>query len=331
MRRLTALLILAGAACASSAQAAEPPLTVSKAALASALKCSAGVSHATRTPVMLVTGTGASGDEAYAIGKPAFDQSGTPVCWVNFPHHTTGDVQIAVQYLVAGLRTMSTRAGRPIVVFGISQGALLPRIALTYWPSLRAKVSHVVAVSGTQHGTTVASFSNCARKKLSCAPALFQQSAGSALLRALNDGKRDETPGPTLWTTVRTSSDETVRPANGAHPSAALKGATNVLIQSVCPGRTVTHIGSVLDSVTNAVLQDALTHNGPTKLSRLPADVCSHPYAVGLDEATTTNVIAAAGPLTEGRNKSEPKVAHEPALRPWVKRASAATRGGTHA
>ena len=88
---------------------------------------------------MLVTGTGATGDEAYAIGKGAFDAYGHPVCTVNFPDFTTADIQVSVQYLVNGIRAMERRAGRPIAVIGISQGGLLPRFALTYWPSLRAQ------------------------------------------------------------------------------------------------------------------------------------------------------------------------------------------------
>src|SRR5215210_4487197 len=165
-RRLAAALAaVAGIlAFAPSAGAAEPKLTVPKAKLRAALKCTDGVRDAQRTPVMLVTGTGASGDEAYAIGKPALDLYGGPVCWVNFPNHTTADIQVSVQYLVYGLRTMSERAGRPVAVFGISQGGLLPRVALTYWPSLRKNVSDVVAAAGTQHGTTAGSLAGCRRE-----------------------------------------------------------------------------------------------------------------------------------------------------------------------
>ena len=233
-RLLFALSVFASTAAlapsAAVASAAEPALTVSPAKLSAALKCTPGVDHAKRTPLMLVTGTGASGDEAYAIGKPAFDLYGAPVCWVNYPNKTTADVQVSVQYLVAGLRTMSRRAGRKVAVFGISQGGLLPRIALTYWPSLRAKVDDVIAAAGTQHGTTVAGFDRCRTKHVLCTPASFQQAAGSNFLNALNNGKRDETPGPTSWTTVRSSTDGTVQPTTGPHPSSVLDGATNVLI-----------------------------------------------------------------------------------------------------
>jgi hypothetical protein len=314
---ITAVLVMSLFA-APAAGAAEPKLTVAKPKLRAALKCTPGVKDATRTPVMLVTGTGASGDEAYAIGKPAFDAYGAPVCWVNFPNHTTADIQVSAQYLVAGLRTMSARAGRPVAVFGISQGGLLPRIALTYWPSLRAKVSDVLAAAGTQHGTTAGDIATCRRE--GCTPAAFQQRAGSKLLKALNRRGRDETPGPTAWTTVRSATDETVQPTTGPHPTSALRGATNVLIQSVCPGREVTHIGTALDSVTFAAFEDAITHRGPAKVSRLPAGVCDHPYAPGLDEQATANLITAAAQLTAGRGTEEPRVRREPPVRAWMRR-----------
>jgi hypothetical protein len=183
---------------------------------------------------------------------------------------------------VYGLRTMAARAGRPVAVIGISQGGLLPRVALTYWPSLRKRVADVVAAAATRHGTTAGSLAAC--RKAACTPASFQQIAGSDFQRALNRRGRDETPGPTSWTTVRSSTDASVVPTTGPHPASSLRGATNVLIQDVCPGRQVTHIGTALDSVTFALFKDAVAHRGPAKRSRLPGDVCDHPYAPGLDE-----------------------------------------------
>ncbi len=306
---------------ASPAVAADPPLTVPKAKLASSLHCAGALKASAKQPLMLVTGTGASGDQAYAIGKGAFDAWGAPVCWVNFPDFTTGDIQVAVQYLVAGIRTEERRAGRPIAVFGISQGGLLPRIALTYWPSLRAKVTDVIAAAGTQHGTTAGGLGAC---RDGCPPAYFQQAAGSKLLRALN-AQPDETPGPTSWTTVRSSSDETVRPQTGPHPTSALKGATNILIQDVCPGRVVSHIGTALDSVNFAAIADAVTHSGPAKVSRFPKDICANLYAPGLDPATTLSLLGAANGLTASQGAAvKNKVRREPPVLPLFRRRVAA-------
>jgi hypothetical protein len=88
-----------------------------------------------------------------------------------------------------------------------------------------------------------------------------------------------------MYTTVRSLTDETVQPQGGRHPTSSLEGASNILIQSVCPGRTTSHIGTAVDSVTFAALVDAIAHGGKekrgaAKVSRFPPDVCSHPYAL---------------------------------------------------
>jgi triacylglycerol lipase len=240
-----AICVLAGAA---PAAAADPPLTVSKAKLDAALNCHGKLQGAERQPIMLVTGTGATGDE----------------------------------------------------------------------PSLRAKVTDVLAAAGTQHGTALGDRAACAAS--GCAPAVWQQLAGSKLLAALN-AEPDETPGPTAWTTVRSSGDETVQPQTGPHPTSALRGATNVLIQSLCPGRVVSHIGTALDSVTFAAFADALAHRGAARIARLPKDVCAHPYAPGLDEAGTSAVLGASGNLIAPRLVSQvPRVTAEPPVRAYAHR-----------
>jgi hypothetical protein len=305
---------------AGSAQAKEPALTVSDAKLAAAFHCHGAIDQATTTPIMLVTGTGATGEEAYALAKPALDAYGHPVCDVDFPDFMTADIQVSVQYLVYGIREEVRRAGRRIAVVGISQGGLLPRIALTYWPSLRNKVADVVAMAGTQHGTIgpAGASRRCSRRR-PCAPAVWQQAARSNLILAL-DAQPDETPGPTSWTTVRSATDETVRPTTGRHPASALAGATNILIQDVCPGRKVSHIGTGLDSVTHAAIRDAIDNAGPAKLARLPGDVCSHRFGAGFDEQQTTALDNAADDLVEDRIKHKvPRVRSEPRLRSWLR------------
>ena len=214
---------------------------------------------------------------------------------MNFPDFTTADIQVSVQYLVYGLRKEFKAAGRKVAVFGISQGGLLPRFALTYWPDLRRKVGDVLAAAGAQHGTTVGR--GCSDTS-PCAPADWQQGRHSNLLDAIN-AQPDETPGDVSYTTVRSLSDETVQPQGGKHPTSALEGARNILIQDVCPGRTTTHIGTAVDSVSFAAFVDAIERNrkgkqGAANVSRLPSDVCDHPYATGLDEAQTSAFLSAS-------------------------------------
>jgi hypothetical protein len=287
------------------------------AALEASFHCHGEVEDASVEPVLFVTGTGATGEQGYLIGKGAFEAFGRPVCDVDFPDYTTADIQVSVQYLVYAIRRESAIAGRPIAIIGISQGGLLPRFALTYWPSLRAKVTDVLAAAGTQHGTTIGAGSCSAT--VPCPPAFWQQAAGSHLLEALNEQPL-EAPGPTAWTTVRSLTDEAVQPQAGRHATSSLQGATNILIQAVCPGRVTTHIGTAVDSVTFAAFADALSHKGPAIVSRLPADVCTHPYAPGLSETTTAAFLSGSGGLIGTQEASVPRVPAEPKVRAYVKR-----------
>jgi hypothetical protein len=318
---LTACAALVALACAAPAGAkgpSGPKLTVPRAKLAAAFHCPRPVRNAKKTPIMLVTGTGATGEQAYLIGGDAIDAYGHPACYVDFPESTTADIQVSVQYLVWGLRREAALAGRKVAVFGISQGGLLPRMALTYWPDLRSKVSDVLSAAGTQHGSNVGlgTAESCSAAN-PCTPAAWQQARGSKLLRALNSYP-DETPGRVSYTTVRSLTDETVQPQGGRHPTSALAGASNILIQKVCPGRTTTHIGTALDSVTFAAFEDAVAHRGAARVSRLSGNVCDHPFAPGLDEATTMGLLQAAGSLTSGQSAAAPQVKAEPKLKPYV-------------
>ncbi len=314
---LTAALVLLIPA---GASASGPKLTVPKADLEAAFNCPIDPTDATETPIMFVTGTGATGDQGYLIGQGAFEAYGHPVCYMNFPDFTTADIQVSVEYLVYGLRREFKMAGREVAVIGISQGGLLPRFALTYWPDLRNKVSDVVAAAGTQHGTNLG---NCSAAS-PCTPAGWQQKQGSKLLDAIN-AQPDETPGDVSYTTVRSLADETVQPQGGKRPTSSLDGASNILIQDVCPGRETTHIGTAVDSVTFAAFVDAVAHDakekkGAAKVSRFPDNVCDHPYADGLDETQTSVFLAASDTLVGDQGSQSPKTPKEPKVRPVFRR-----------
>ncbi|HET7444273.1 MAG TPA: hypothetical protein VFJ57_06415 [Solirubrobacterales bacterium] len=295
----------------------EPRIAIPRTELEASFHCHAELAGAAREPVLFVTGTGATGEQGYLIGQGAFDAFGHPVCDVDFPDYTTADIQVSVQYLVYAIRRMYAESGRRIAIVGISQGGLLPRFALTYWPSLRPMVTDVLAAAGTQHGSTVAA-GTCSAT-VPCPPAIWQQAAGSNLLKAL-DKQPLEAPGPTAWTTVRSATDEAVQPTTGPHPTSALRGAANILIQAVCPGRVVTHIGTAFDSVTFAAFADAISHKGPAEVSRLPADVCAHPFAPGLNEALAETFLSGSGSLIASQEAAVPRVTAEPKVRAYVKR-----------
>jgi triacylglycerol lipase len=302
-----------------AATAAEPRLTVPRSWMADALICYGPVGKDAPQPILFAPGTGSDGSQAFPLAGGAFAAMRRTLCVVVFPRRTTADLQDSVQYLVFAVRRLSRRAGRPIAVAGVSQGGLLIRVALTYWPSLRSRVSDAVTAAATHHGSrgTPESAHECVT--VGCPPALWQQRRGSALLRTLNDG-RDETPGRTAFTTVRSATDEIVRPQTGPRPTSTVKGAANILIQDVCPGRMTTHLGTVVDSVTIAALTDAVTHRGSAMVSRLPSDVCDDPYGTGLDEARTSLFLSLAPQLTSRGLEGLPVVRREPEVRPWMKR-----------
>ena len=76
-----------------------------------------------------------------------------PYCTVTLPYQTTGDIQIAGEYVVYALRTMAHVSGRQVDVLGYSQGGMLPRWALRFWPDTRPLVHDLVALDPSNHGT----------------------------------------------------------------------------------------------------------------------------------------------------------------------------------
>src|SRR3954465_1635019 len=130
---------------AAPASGAEPRLSVPPDQLASALTCSDGVDGASRAPVLLIQGTGATAKDNWSwTYEPAFDKLGIPWCAVDLPGHAEGDIQVSGEYVVYAIRAMFHRAGRRIAIVGHSQGGMVGRWALRWWPRTRAMVDDVI-------------------------------------------------------------------------------------------------------------------------------------------------------------------------------------------
>ena len=121
---VVAIAALAGVAGARPKRAPEPRISVPTPQLEAAYHCHGEIAGASTEPLLFATGTGATGEEGYLIGKGAFDAAGHPVCDVDFPDFTTADIQVSVQYLVYAIRREYREAGRKIAIFGISQISL---------------------------------------------------------------------------------------------------------------------------------------------------------------------------------------------------------------
>src|SRR3954451_24983413 len=279
---LLALLALAPAAARASETA--PPLSVPAAELAKALECPKSLSGVARAPVLLIPGTNlepkANFDWKY---EPALDATHIPWCAVTLPRYAMGDIQVSAEYFVAAWRRMHADAGRRVSVIGYSQGGMIGRWALKWWPDTRTMVEDLIGNAPSNHGTLTVR-PTCSSQ---CPPADYQQRDDSNFIKALNTGP--ETYVGIDYTVNFTHSDEVVTPNTDAQTgSSALRTGAgrirNTALQDVCPNDTADHliIGSY-DPVAWALALDALTHDGPADPARIAPDTCHKQYPHGED------------------------------------------------
>ena len=293
-----------------------PPLSVPQATLDASLQCNGTVGAGGPTPVLLVPGTGEDPDFYNWNYMPALTKLGIAWCSVTFPSHATADIQLNGEYVVNAIRTMYARAGRRISIIGHSQGGMVPRWALRFWPDTRQMVDDLIGLAPSNHGTMNA--------RATCGPggcnaASWQQRDDSKFIAALNDPQ--ETFAGISYTVVYTHTDEVVTP-NGDEKtgSSALRTGTgairNVAIQDLCPNDTAEHLqlGSS-DPVGYALAIDALTHDGPADPSRFDPTVCAQPAQPGVNPATgPADASAAYAKVLNQFGTGSPSVNAEPPL-----------------
>jgi Lipase (class 2) len=259
-----------------------PPLSVPQHKLAAALACTGHLARAGRAPILLVPGTTLTPQVEYSWNwEPALTKLGRPFCTVTLPDNAMGDVQVAGEYVVYAVRRMHSRSNRRVDIIGHSQGGMVPRWALRFWPRTRDMVDDLIGMSPSNHGT-VDAIPACTA---GCAPAFWQQRTGSNFLRALNS-YQETFPGIS-YTSVYTRTDEVVVPNVGPAASSSLHGSggeiANVAIQDVCPADTSEHLAiGTYDNTAYALAIDALTHRGPADPQRVELSVCAHPLMPGV-------------------------------------------------
>ena len=313
---VAAILALPGAAHAAFAppDAPGPPLSVPTHKLAAALECHGGVARADRAPILLVPGTTLTPQVEYSWNwEPALTELGRPFCAVTLPDNAMGDVQVAGEYVVYAIRTMHARSSRRVDIIGHSQGGMVPRWALRFWPATRRMVDDVIGMSPSNHGT-VDAVPACTT---GCAPAFWQQRTGSNFLSALNS-YRETFPGIS-YTSVYTRTDEVVVPNLGPDASSALHGGgdqiTNVAIQDVCPADTSEHLAiGTYDNTAYALAIDALTHRGPANPERVAASTCDHPLMPGVRASSFATDYASELAYIGKVIATSPRVVREPPL-----------------
>jgi hypothetical protein len=324
---LTAVLAAAALCCclAGSALATKyaplnrpgPKLEVPRKDLKASLKCSPGVRNAKREPVLLLPATGVDSEHNFSWNyERAFSDAGIPFCTSDQQGQLSSnmdDIQIRGDYVTYAIRRMHKLAGRRIATLGHSQGGMITRWSLRFWPGTRRMVDDVIGMAGSNHGSS----SGGAACIPGCSAAFAQQSSDSKFIAALNS--RAETFKGISYTEIYSNHDEVVTPP----PSAGVKGPgkiTNVAIQSICPADPEEHLAiGTSDATAHALVIDALTHRGPAKPSRIDSAVCAQPLMPGIDPATYATNTAAAAAFLGSSIATYPHVDREPPLRCYVR------------
>jgi len=242
---------------------------------------------------------------------------GWPYCTVTLPYHTMGDIQVAGEYIVGALRTMAASAGRKVDVLGYSQGGMVPRWALRFWPDTRPLVEDLVGLDPSNHGTLDARVACQAQ----CPPAYWQQATGSHFDDALNSYA--ETFSGIDYTVIFSRTDEVVVPNLDASGSSSLHTGSgtiaNIAVQQICPADVSDHLAmGTYDPVGFALAIDAFTHPGTADPARIPLSVCAQPFQPGVDPATFPTDYAGFVSAIGQAFVASPEVPAEPPLDCYV-------------
>jgi hypothetical protein len=291
-----------------------PRLSVPAARLRTALRCHGRLAGARREPVLLVPGTTLNPSTDFGYGwEPSLAKLGRSYCTIDLPGNAMANIQTAGEYVVYAIRTMHHDYGGRIDIIGHSQGGMVPRWALRFWPGTRKMVDDLIGLSPSNHGTLDAN-PLC---ELTCAPSIWQQRKGARFLAALNS-YQETFPGIS-YTDIYTLTDEVVVPNFGPSASSSLHGGggqiTNVAIQSVCPTDPTEHIGvGIYDDTAYAIAVDALDHRGSAVPSRVSRGVCLDPLMPGINRATFALNYAHTTAAVAKTLATYPHVSREPAL-----------------
>jgi hypothetical protein len=223
------------------------------------------------------------------------------------------DIQVAGEYVVHAIRAMHERAGAKVEVVGYSQGGMVPRWALRFWPDTRAMVDDVVGIDPSNHGTLDAN-TICA---LPCQPSIWQQRRNSHFLTALN--AHGETWSGIDYSVIYSKTDEVVVPNFGPAVSSKLSTGSgrivNTAVQSICPLDISEHLAmGTYDPAAWAFVLDAITHKGPADPARIPRSTCGHLLMPGVRALTFATDFARVGATAAQQLLTYPRVPAEPPL-----------------
>lgn len=285
--------------------------------LRASFRCFPATAGAPRPTLLLVHGTSLDSESNFSWNYvPALTGMGWPVCVVDLPNYGQDDIQVSAEFVVHAIRETARLNQGPIQILGYSQGGMIPRWALRFWPDTRALVTELIALAGSNHGTAVAN----AACNSPCPESNWQQSLESNFITALN---RDFETLPELdYTNIYTHLDEIVQPNLDDSGSTSLAGGdnvSNVAVQDVCPGHAADHLAmGSYDPVAFALALDALENEGPADPARFALPVCAQPFMPGVNPASFAEDYAGMATVLVDANAGSGRVAEEPPLKCYV-------------
>ncbi|MGJ8669951.1 MAG: lipase family alpha/beta hydrolase [Oceanococcus sp.] len=296
-----------------------PTITVEEYRLQDALVCSDDLRKLDQQVVLLVHATTVDPKVNFDWNWiPALEALDLPFCTIELPKDGMGDIQVAAEYVVFAIQEIYQTTGHKVQIIGHSQGGLVPRWALRYWPYTREMVDDLVSFAAPNHGTVVLN-TMCVQ---GCAAALWQQSADSNFINALNE--TFEVVPQVSYTSIFTYLDELVLPsipAIGAS-SALIAGSSNVVnvaTQEICPANTAEHLTlGTSDPVAYRLAIDALTHAGPADPSRIGLDVCLELFMPGVDPTSFAFDFTGGALMVIEQLALDDDVSEEPPLKCYV-------------
>ncbi|HEV7205674.1 MAG TPA: alpha/beta fold hydrolase [Jatrophihabitans sp.] len=220
----------------------------------------APVSQQMPGPVLLVPGYGGS---TTAVSELAgvLRRHGKDATVVTLPGDGRGDLDAQARALGRAVDAVLRRTRAASVdVIGYSAGGVVARLWVRDHGGAR-QARRVITLGAPHHGTDIAALAGSTLPG-ACPTACRQLSPTSGLLAALNAG--DETPPGPTWVSVWTTHDDTVLPP----ASAALEGALDLTVQSVCPHDTVNHGGLPTDPDVQSVVLAELAAGPPVTPTR---------------------------------------------------------------
>ncbi|MGH8530066.1 MAG: esterase/lipase family protein [Nevskiales bacterium] len=260
-------------------------------------------------PVLLIHGTGSTSFESWAgTYIPALTAAGFEVFTLDLPGKAYGDIQASAEYLVHALRVIARLSGRPVDVITHSQGGLVARWGLKWWPDTHALVDDLIMLGAPHHGTLIVELYCVA----ACKPAHFQMQPQAEFIEALNAG--DEMGLAASTTSIYSITDELVQP-QWPDSTSALPGAANIAIQDLCPGRPVDHVGLMRDGAVYALVLSALLNEGPAEHGRFSLLSCADLLIPGIGAVAS---LQANYYFFASGNSDVPDATQEPELEPYA-------------